>query len=80
MREKQSLSSRLILALVLSFVMIRGAVAEEAITFAAALGVTGPPGVAATIPSIDSAFKDCIAIANEQWRNQRQEDSVRHGR
>ena len=66
MRESANATSCVIVALILSLATIQVAVAQEPITLAAALGVTGPPGVAASIPDIDSAFKDCIAIANEQ--------------
>ncbi|MGO9571662.1 MAG: ABC transporter substrate-binding protein [Desulfomonilaceae bacterium] len=62
--KNSSVGACLFVALLLSFVIVQGAMGEEPITIAATLPATGP--VAHGSPPIDAALKDCVAMTNEE--------------
>ncbi|MBI5248701.1 MAG: ABC transporter substrate-binding protein [Desulfomonile tiedjei] len=64
--KKSNVGQRLIVALILSLAIIQGAMAEELITIAATLPITGPKSVADGAPPLEAALKDCVAITNEE--------------
>ena len=64
--KKRSKGRCLIIALILSFALVQAGKAQDIITIGSIPGWTGPPSIAATAPLIEGAFKDCIAITNEE--------------
>lgn len=64
--NKYSKGSCLVVALILSFAIIQGVMAEDLITIAATLPVIGPKAITDGTPPLDAALKDCVAIANEE--------------
>lgn len=66
MKRIDSGFSYLLMSLILICAMSQVAAAEEQITICATLPVTGPPSIAATTASLDSGFKDCVAMTNEE--------------
>jgi branched-chain amino acid transport system substrate-binding protein len=65
MKKNNGLLLRLVVALILTWAMVQGAIAQE-LTIGSMPGASGPPAIAATAPLIDGAFKDCVAITNEE--------------
>lgn len=52
-------------AVILCFVLVQGAFAEELVTVGATQPVSaGPPSIVATTPMLEAGLKDCLAIAN----------------
>jgi branched-chain amino acid transport system substrate-binding protein len=64
--KKQSRKAGLFIALLLSFALVQAGKAQDIITIGSIPGWTGPPSIAATAPLIEGAFKDCVAITNEE--------------
>lgn len=66
MKRKSSLLSRMIIAVILAFGTVQSAIAEDLITIGATLPIIGPKAVTDGTPPLDSALKDCVAMANEE--------------
>ena len=64
--KKGSRRLSFIVALILCFAFVQPGTAQDTITIGAIPGWTGPPSIASTAPLIDGAFKDCVAITNEE--------------
>lgn len=64
--KKYSKGSCLIVAVILSFAITQGVIAEDLITIAATLPVIGPKAITDGTPPLDAALKDCVAMANEE--------------